>query len=332
MVQLDREGDEYCVIGAAMQEIERTEDAGAYRQNTIAAIRQCFSQSRRITRNVVCGVGGPEVMVRSFSFPNLPSEAVEQAVMLEAQQVCPLDIKTSRVDYQLLDDPQPAPEGESKPRVSRGVLVVATNEAVNFKAELARMASINTVMMDVEGLALLNCIQACEGIAAGQSVAAIQIGFSSTCVAIFGADGTAFVRDLSLGGDEIIGRIATTHGLTKETVDNILRKRYSSAELQDKVGRSLPEAAADLVSDVSETLRYYSLQPGTHPVGKIHLCGGFSLVRELAILMNSRLPERVTILNPFTRLRCRMDRQREEFLKEIGPMMAVATGLAMRTV
>lgn len=270
-------------------------------------------------------------MVRGFSFPNLPSEAIEQAVMLEAQQVCPLDIKTSMVDYQLLDSTS-EDTNQTSAHANRGIFVVATNEAIHAKAELARMASVNLVMMDVEGLALLNCIRACEPNPTGRSVAAIQVGFSSTNVSIFGADGTAFVRDLSLGGDEIIERIATAHGLTKETVDNILRKRYSSAELQDKVGRSFPDAAGGLISDVTETLRYYGLQPGAQPIGKIYLCGGFAMVRELAILMNSRLPERVTILNPFTKLPCRMDRQREEFLKEIGPMMAVATGLAMRTI
>ena len=105
MVQLDRDGDQYCVVTAAMQEIERSDDPAKHQNNTAAAIRRCFSQSGRTTRNVVCGVGGPDVMVRSFSFPNLPPEAIGQAVMLEAQQVCPLDIQSSVVDYQLVDSP-----------------------------------------------------------------------------------------------------------------------------------------------------------------------------------------------------------------------------------
>ena len=110
MVQLDRDEDRYCVVTAAMQEIERSDDPAQRQTNTAAAIRRCFSHSGRTTRNVVCGVGGPDVMVRSFSFPNLPPEAIGQAVMLEAQQVCPLDIQSSVVDYQLIDIPG-APAG-----------------------------------------------------------------------------------------------------------------------------------------------------------------------------------------------------------------------------
>ena len=326
MVQLDRDGDQFCAVSAAMQEIERSDDPAKHQNNTAAAIRRCFSQSKRTTRNVVCGVGGPDVMVRSFAFPNLPPEAIGQAVMLEAQQVCPLDIKSSVVDYQRVEIPG-APAGSN-----RGVLVVATNEAVQYKNRLAQMASVNTVRMDVEGLALINCIQACDGLPADSSVAAIQVGCSSTTVVIAGAGGTAFVRDLSSSGDAIIDRIAQTLGLTRETVDNILRKRYASGELQDKVSRALPDAAAGLISDVAETLRYYAMQPGSVPVGKTYLCGGFSLVREFAYLMNARLPERVTLLNPFSKIRCLMDDRRREFLMDIGPMMAVATGLAMRTI
>lgn len=326
MVQLDRQGDQYCVVTAAMQEIERSADPAEHQNKTSAAIRRCFAQSGRATRNVVCGVGGPDVMVRGFSFPNLPSEAIGQAVLLEAQQVCPLDIQSSVVDYQLLHSP-----GE-KAGSNRGILVVATNEAVQYKKRLSQMASVNAIRMDVEGLALINCIQACDGLSADSSVAAIQVGCLATSVVIADAGGSAFVRDLSSGGDAIIDRIAKTHDLTRETVDNILRKRYTSNELQEKVGRALPDAADGLISDVNETLRYYAMQSGAVPVRKIYLCGGFALVREFTYLMNTRLPERVTLLNPFAKMRCLMDDRRREFLMDIGPMMAVATGLAMRTI
>ncbi len=326
MVQLDRQSDQFCVVTAAMQEIERSADPAEHQDKTAAAIRRCFAQSGRATRNVVCGVGGPDVMVRGFAFPNLPTEAIEQAVMLEAQQVCPLDIQSSVVDYQLLDSP--AAKAES----NRGILVVATNEAVQYKKRLSQMASVNAVRMDVEGLALINCLQACDGLTGDGSVAAIQVGCSATTVVIADTGGSAFVRDLSSGGDAILDRIAQAHGLTRETVDNILRKRYTSSELQDKVIRALPDAAEGLISDLIETLRYFAIQPEALPVRKIFLCGGFALVREFAYLLNTRLPERVTLLNPFAKMRCLMDERRREFLMDIGPMMAIATGLAMRTI
>jgi len=74
------------------------------------------------------------------------------------------------------------------------------------------------------------------------------------------------------------------------------------------------------------------MQSGAVPIRKIYLCGGFALVREFTYLMNARMPERVTLLNPFAKMRCLLDERRKEFFMDIGPMMAVATGLAMRTI
>ena len=41
----------------------------------------------------------------------------------------------------------------------RGVLVAATNEVVRNKTQLISNASLNCALMDIDGLALVNCFQ-----------------------------------------------------------------------------------------------------------------------------------------------------------------------------
>ena len=84
-------------IGITEQDDDRTRST-----KTSAAIKICLEQSKIQTRQVVCGVCGPEVAVRPFNFPALPPEEIHQAIMLEAEQVCPFDPGKNILEYQLV--------------------------------------------------------------------------------------------------------------------------------------------------------------------------------------------------------------------------------------
>ena len=91
VVQMKKDERGYAAVAATMVSIDtETEDPQQLRENTISAIGKCLEAAAFQTRNAVCGLCGPDVMVRGFNFPQLPPEAIEQAVLLEAQQVCPL--------------------------------------------------------------------------------------------------------------------------------------------------------------------------------------------------------------------------------------------------
>jgi Tfp pilus assembly PilM family ATPase len=48
--------------------------------------------------------------------------------------------------------------------------------------------------------------------------------------------------------------------------------------------------------------------------------------------LNNHLPAAVVLWNPFEKIRCEADRSCEEILQKNGPAMAVAAGLAMRSI
>jgi Tfp pilus assembly PilM family ATPase len=81
-----------------------------------------------------------------------------------------------------------------------------------------------------------------------------------------------------------------------------------------------------------ETLRYYAAQPESNFVEKIFVCGGFAAVKGFVELLDKRLPAKVVLWNPFEKISCVGGRSCEKTLKEDGPAMAVAAGLAMRSI
>ena len=345
LIQLRKAHTGYAVAAAGIVDIAGDEDGNEDTEmNTVRATRKCFKSSAAGTHLAVCSVCGPEVAVRDFKFPSLPEEEIEGAILLEASQVCPFNLDNGTVDYQLV------PNGEDD--VS-GVLVAATNKLINNKVQLAKEASLNCVLMDVDGLALLNCFQQCEecdtdpvtsekGDRAGQTIAILNVGSSYTTLAIMthgGTPGLPFIRDIAYAGNDIVNTIAAKNDMPIEAVKNILSGGEdlgldTAAQGNDALAlqNSLKKACRKLIADVSETLRYYVAAEKSAVIEKIFVCGGFALVKSFVELLDDQLTARVVLWNPFDKMRCDADQPCGDILASKGPAMAVAAGLAMRSI
>ncbi len=95
---------------------------------------------------------------------------------------------------------------------------------------------------------------------------------------------------------------------------------------------SLERACHKLIVDVTETLRYYTAQKQSSFVEKVFVCGGFAVVRGLVELLDKELPAKVVLWNPFEKIGCAAGQSCEAILHTEGPALAIAAGLAMRSI
>jgi type IV pilus assembly protein PilM len=319
-VRLHKDESEYSVAAAGIVEVAADEQTDN-NLNAVKAIRECSELVCGKSRMVVCGLSGPEVAVRDFEFPSLSPSEIEGAVSFEASQVCPFSAADSAVDYHLLDD------SDDK---TRGVLVAATNSLITDKVNLAKEAALKCCLMDVEGLALLNCFTYLNDDSKNSTIAILNVGGTCTTVAIMGANGRPFIRDMTFAGNDIINQIAVDRNMSAQDVKKSLFEQPS--EDRKEINDSLGKACMKLVVDISKTLRYYATQEQTTPVKKIYVCGGFALIDGFVELLNSRLGVEALLWNPFEKIRCDDERQFGDICKKKGPALAIATGLALRSV
>jgi type IV pilus assembly protein PilM len=293
--------------------------------HSVNAIRECFEQIQTKVKYAVCGVSGQDVAVRDFEFAPLLDDEIAAAVSLEASQVCPFTVTDIAVDYQTI------PNGNAK---TKGILVAATKTIVADKIQLVRGAGLKCVLVDMDGLALLNCHTALAGgrekSPAGRSAAILNVGASHTTLAIMDNNGWPFIRDMSQAGDDIIRQIATLNDTSTETVRGILFNEVAAGELN--LRDSLEKTCQKLIADITGTLRYYAAQAQSTDVDKLLVCGGFALAKGFLDLLNSQLGTEAVLWNPFDHMRIKTNGPCEEICTKTGPAMAVAAGLAMRTI
>ena len=324
LIQLRKDKSGYTVTAADIVDIAVSKVNSDLREtNTARAICKCLESTAIQTRLAVCSVCGPEVAVRDFKFPSLPSEEIEGAILLEASQVCPFSVDDSAVDYRLISDDDDE---------TRGVLVAATNKLIERRVKFTEEASLSCVLMDVDGLALLNCFSECEVPEAVRTTAILNVGGSYTSLAILGDNDLPFVRDMDYAGNHIIKEIANENHLSVEDVRKILYGNAGLNQSQSDLAKSLEKACQKLIADVAKTLRYYTAQEKAGSVEKIFVCGSFALVKGFIELLDSQLSASVVLWNPFDNMRCELGQGRRGILAERGPAMVVAAGLAMRSI
>ncbi len=334
IIRLHKDDGGYAVTAAAIANIAAGKDDDDFGRdnsdlmeiNTIRAIQECLEFAQIQTKLVVCSVCGPQIAVRDFRFPLLPHGEIEPAVMLEATQSCPFNVKDGAIDYQLI----PVNENETS-----GVLVAATNAVLKNKINLLQEASLDCVMMDIDGLALLNCFNACERREAGRPTSVLNVGSSYTNLAIIGSNNWPFIRDVAYAGNDITEEIANEKNISKESVKRALFS--DSAEAPVELHDSLEKACWKLTADVTKTLRYYTAQEKTTLAEKIYVCGGFALAKGFVEILNSQLPAEAVLWNPFDKLRCdtglgHRGTMQKNALQKSGPALTVAAGLAMRSI
>jgi len=328
IVQLRKASSHWVVTAAGIVDIsdKGVDNPGRKETNSARAIHNCMRLAGIKTKLAVCGVGGAEVAVRNFEFPIIPDEQIERAIMLEAKQVCPFNTDQVAVDYRLI------PDGEGK---TRGYLVVATDRLIKSMVRLADRAHLNCALMDVDGLALLNCFNELEKPEKNHGTAILNIGSNCTTFTVEGDGGWPFIRNLGYAGDSIIEGIAAENEMTPDAVKAMFAG--DPKEITANIQGSFKRACDRLITDIVKTVRYYGAQERSSDIRKILVCGGFALFGELVKILEGSLPMDVKLWNPFEKMRCHVGRNHrgilvKSILRKNGPAMAVAAGLAMRAI
>ncbi len=238
----------YVVTGACIHEIAPWGDSPELRRmHTIRAIRAGLASGAVETGPAVCGLRGHEVVVRGFEFPTLPSEEIEGAVTLEASQICPFGTDESTLDFQVTS---------SDAKKTRGFWVAANDSLIQSTRQLVHDAGLHCARIDVDGLALLNCLRHTHdgsgqteddlivprpSCAARGEAAVLDVGGACTTVAARDQTGRPFVRDIGSGSDDIVRRLAAETGVPLE----IARTTLLSRDRKSNVPAAVPAAAID---------------------------------------------------------------------------------------
>jgi type IV pilus assembly protein PilM len=198
---------------------------------------------------------------------------------------------------------------------------------VRSRQQLISNASLNCALLDIDGLALVNCFEKTNGMRDVNSACILNIGHTFTTLVIMEEKKPPFIRDILQGGSQLIEHVAAERNLTREAAARAVIGP-SDGQLSDV----LASGAVKLIGEINETLRYYIREQRLQAIDKVYVCGGFSLVDGFVDILSRQIIFGATLWNPFEHIGKQPEATGLEILDKAGPAFAVAAGLAMRTI
>lgn len=290
--------------------------------SVVEGIKSLFSSLKISAREAVCSVSGNSVIIRKISLPVMPNDELEEQIHWEAEQYIPFDINDVNIDFQIIS---PDDIDSSKMNV---LLVASKKDIINDYLAVFSEAGIRLNIVDVDSFAVQNAFELNYDFESDEVIALVNVGSSIMNLNIVKAGSSLFTRDVQVGGMLYNEEIQKQFGVNNEEAE----KMKTSDSAPD------PKRLLDIINRINETLAiemrrsldFYNSTAGEGKITKVYLSGGAAKTNMLLETVSQKLSIPVEILNPFQRINCDDKSFDQEYLKEIGPLVTVATGLAAR--
>ncbi len=340
-IQVEAQRGRFRILRAAQQKTP----AGAVRDGIVLnreavteAIQQMLKASGITASGAVLAVSGPTVIVRQIRMPRVSEAVLKKSIRYEAGKHISTNIEDSAVAFDILGQ---ASDDESQMEV---MLVAAPREMVDSRVAAIEAAGLDAVAVDIEAFAARRALVTLSPdlFADGALRALVEIGASHTEVIILVGSEFALTRSIPIAGDTFTD--ALKNQLRLEISEAEARKREADmlalvngeSASDSELARILQSSVDELLREIRRSVNYYqSQQTDSAPAAgaaltEILLIGGSAQLKGLAPYMTARLGTPVRLCDPFETPYLESTPEAEEWLREQGPQLGTALGLAIK--
>ncbi len=277
-------------------------------------------------RSVVASVNGKGTLVRYVDMPRMSTADLRQAFAIESDKYFPFPKDTVYTDCHILDTL------DNNRKMS--VLVAAVKkDLVDGRMKLFKDAGMELTAVTLGSVALANAFAVFppEGFASGagarefKACAVVDIGETGTNLTIIFAGLPRFNRDIFIGTQEIYKRVSNLLGVSLSEAHALLRP---GTALNDAARKGVDAVMVNLIAEIRLSFEYFVTEKNI-AVSRIFLSGDGALIAGVEQAFNDGIDIPAAVWNPFEKMIVASTAGTKEMLKENGPRLMTALGLAL---
>jgi type IV pilus assembly protein PilM len=291
-------------------------------------LRRLIALEKIPDKDVVLALSGHSVIVKKVQMVRMSEDELANAMPYEAEQHIPFDVYDVNTDFQILDadDANPSKAGQMDV-----LLAAAKKGRVDELCQVARGANLNPAVIDVDMLALINAFELnYPDETRGHVISLVHLGASMMTVLIVKDGLSTFQRDITLGGNQYTAALQKALGVSRDDAEALKLGGRPWNQAPADVLNVLRKVTEEVVAEIQRSFEFYLASAGDEAIERLYLSGGGSRIKGLSQVLASRLKLSVEPLNPFRRIDIPEKLFALDYVYDIGPMAAVAAGLALR--
>ncbi len=306
---------------------------GAFEGYTMANLELISQTITKLWKNlelksqyVVTAVPGNEVIMETPVIPVMKRDKLESYMTDNIRQFLFYSPDEVFYDFDILNT------NESTNEMT--LVVVCTKRGTIYDFEkIATISNLNIAIVDVDYYALFNAFEATAGISPSETILLMDIGASKTIAVIVDKGIPVYYRAIMTGSSELVFQICDKFDVSPQDALRFISGWREVVKLPEKDVKALLMFFIDQICiEIRQTFDHFStLGVGMSKIDQIYLSGGIAKDREITHQFEHSLGIPVKIFNPFEYPNVRAGKNvDEEYLKFVGPQMAVCFGLSLR--
>lgn len=285
-------------------------------------IADLFTNLKIKNRKVGFSISGYSVIVKKVNLAVMDDDQLEEYLMLEAEQYIPFDIEDVYLDFQ---DLKTNTENVDRTDV---MLVAAKKEVVDEYLEMLKALNLQPAIVDVDGFALENTYEA--SYEKSDNVALVDIGASKMNINILCEGVSVVARDIVIGSRLLTEQIQGAFDMEYDEAEALKLGQIPAEDRQEEIEEIFSSTCTQWVLEIKKAIDLYHSNNPEKPLLRLVLSGGGSKVQGLAEFLESETSLPVEIFNPFSNMSFNKKTIDAEYVKSVGPEMAIVSGIAIR--
>ena len=288
-------------------------------------LREMAKEIKLKAKDVAISVSGHSVIIKKIKVQEMTEEELERNIQFEAEQYVPFDASEVNMDFVILGT------GGEDGKMDV-LLVVVKKDVINDLTNVVRDAGLNPVVVDVDAFALENMYETNYVLAPEEVVSLVNVGASTTNINIVRDGISIFTRDISVGGNQFTEAIQKQLQVSFEEADQLKRGETVGEKGPEDIKSILSVISDNLGQEIQRSLDFFHSSTPDVQISRVSLCGGGARVPDIVQAIEQRLNIQVEMVNPLESISVNRKKFDQSYLEEVGPMLGVGVGLAIRKV
>ncbi len=327
-IEVRRKGGLWQVTKATAAALEGADDAAR-----VASARQVLAGAR-MGGPALFGLSGKDLIIRYTHAPRVPDWRLEMLMRFEIQEVAEQSGGDVAADWALLTLPAAAGEDDTV------LVALARNAHLRPRLDAGAAAGAAVLGGCPRSIALYHSFVTNAKVPPGEVTLLLHLGGENTDVAIQRDGALLFARNMAGGGRPFTEALAAAFRVSPETAEKMKvqkgnltprnKARYADSN-EEKVANTLLSTAGSVVSAVHSSLMFCKAQTKLADlrIDRVLVSGAGARIKGMCDYLAAGLGIPAEPFDPFETVDLSaMDPAAAEGLREEGPAMAAALGLA----
>lgn len=271
---------------------------------------------------VIYSIPEPKGFIRVVKLPRMEENDISDAIRCEAEQLFPIDINESYLDWQVL------PNGNNK--TMKILVAMVPSQLVDSYSSVMKSAGLKPVAAEIESVAITRSL--INSKQSSKPILIIDLGKDRTGFIIFKNPTVQFTASIPICGNSFNKIISEKKGISEEEADK-LRKKCGlglSDEYKD-VYKIIQPSLYEMIKYIEKLTSYYKEYFKLESdIAKVVICGGEAKMAGMSSFLSLKIKKEIEKGNPWINIISSKDKEIPPISRNDSLVFVTVLGLAIR--